>query len=432
MPELIQKILSGNYISPDDGKVLNVPISRVEIDGGLVGNADILVDSLNIGRRILPVCDKNTYPVAGRDIERKLSAQSLVLKDKILPDMGRVKEITDNLTNIDAVVAIGSGTINDLCKYASYQAGKPYIVFGTAPSMNGYASANVSLIKGGVKQSFQAHLPQAVFLDTDILAAAPRRLIQSGIGDSICRTTAQADWMLSHFLLGTEYKQAPFDILHDCEQELFAVAPDNAEFIEVLAENLILSGIGMYISGGSYPASQAEHMIAHYVESKYGSELPESFHGEQIAVTTLMIAELQEKILAQDKVELKDEPLPEKGLTAEKISEINRLLKENWGDCHSAALHGKASRIQNTETRSCAKLYTQFPQDDGAEKIEKYGNIHEQIKKITKPSTEIRKMLEKHSCPTNYKDLGWSEEIYNDALKNARKSRGRFTFLNLT
>ena len=37
------------------------------------------------------------------------------------------------LLDVDALIAIGSGTINDLCKYASAQDGKPYAVFATAP-----------------------------------------------------------------------------------------------------------------------------------------------------------------------------------------------------------------------------------------------------------------------------------------------------------
>ena len=45
----------------------------------------------------------------------------------------------------DAVIAIGSGTINDLCKYASAADRKPYAVFATAPSMNGYTSLNAAI-----------------------------------------------------------------------------------------------------------------------------------------------------------------------------------------------------------------------------------------------------------------------------------------------
>ena len=41
-----------------------------------------------------------------------------------------------------------------------------------------------------------------------MLAAAPPRLIRAGLGDSACRSTAQADWLLSHMLLDRPYRQA--------------------------------------------------------------------------------------------------------------------------------------------------------------------------------------------------------------------------------
>ncbi len=37
--------------------------------------------------------------------------------------MDRVRAAT---TDVDALVAVGSGTVNDLCKYAAFQDGKPY------------------------------------------------------------------------------------------------------------------------------------------------------------------------------------------------------------------------------------------------------------------------------------------------------------------
>jgi Glycerol dehydrogenase and related enzymes len=87
----------------------------------------------------------------------------------------------------DALVAVGSGTINDLCKYAAFLDRKPYVVFGTAPSMNGYTSVSAAITEHGHKKSLPAAAPVGVFLDLAVLAAAPPRMIRSGLGDSICR-----------------------------------------------------------------------------------------------------------------------------------------------------------------------------------------------------------------------------------------------------
>nr|WP_233417523.1 iron-containing alcohol dehydrogenase [Wolbachia endosymbiont of Brugia malayi] len=58
------------------------------------------------------------------------------------------------------MVAFGSSTVNDVCKYANYLEGKNYISFPTAASMNGYTSANASILVDGYKKSFKAHLPK--------------------------------------------------------------------------------------------------------------------------------------------------------------------------------------------------------------------------------------------------------------------------------
>ena len=104
------------------------------------------------------------------------------------------------------LIAVGSGTINDLCKYASALDGKPYAVFATAPSMNGYTSVNAAITVEGHKKSLPAQAAAGVFFDLEVLAAAPVRLIRAGLGDSVCRCTAQADWLLAHLLLGRPYR----------------------------------------------------------------------------------------------------------------------------------------------------------------------------------------------------------------------------------
>ena len=76
----------------------------------------------------------------------------------------------------DALVAVGSGTINDLCKYAAFLDRKPYAVFGTAPSMNGYTSVSAAITEHG-HQEIACPPPRrvGVFLDLAVLRRAPRR-----------------------------------------------------------------------------------------------------------------------------------------------------------------------------------------------------------------------------------------------------------------
>ena len=112
-------------------------------------------------------------------------------------DLATVDELRARTTA--ALIAVGFGTLNDVCKYLARQRGRPYVVFATAPSMNGYLTGTASLARNGVKTSLPAQPPSAALFDLAVLCRAPACLIRAGIGDALCRTTAQADWLLAHF-----------------------------------------------------------------------------------------------------------------------------------------------------------------------------------------------------------------------------------------
>ena len=136
-------------------------------------------------------------------------------------------------------------------------------------------------------------------MDLAVLCAAPARMIRAGLGDSLCRSTAQADWLLSHHLLGTPYRHAPFALLAEDEPALLddpeALLHGDLDAMRALARTLILSGLGMTICDGSYPASQGEHLISHYIDMFAPAGRGAYFHGEQVAVATLTMARIQEE-----------------------------------------------------------------------------------------------------------------------------------------
>ena len=166
----------------------------------------------------MPWCrDPQTFDALGAVVERALGGRaevaSIRLPEHPHADSATVERLRAAAAASDAIVAVGSGTINDLCKHAAALDRKPYAVFATAPSMNGYTSVNAAITVDGHKKTLAAAAPRGVFVDLEVLARAPVRLIRAGIGDSICRSTAQSDWLLSHFLHGTTYRAAPFALL---------------------------------------------------------------------------------------------------------------------------------------------------------------------------------------------------------------------------
>lgn len=364
-------------------------------------------------KKVMLVCDANTHKALAERLLHELGSDVT----PVILEQPHADEATANLIRnpeMDAYIAVGSGTINDLCKYASHLEGKPYIVFPTAPSMNGYISGNASITTHGHKKSLKAQLPQAVFCDLSVLAAAPIRLIRSGLGDSICRPTAQADWLLSHLLLGTSYNTLPFTFLEPYEEDLFKAADKLAArtpyAIELLTRTILASGLGMVSAGGSYPASQGEHLIAHTMEMKHGSTLPLTYHGEQIAVTTLLMAELQHTTLEKP-VRLRRHP--------------------NWLDLAAGYLGEDMREELRNAAQSKFIRIEQMHEDINDMLSTERNRIRDAIEHVQLPTAQIEATLKKAGAPTTAQELGWDEAQLSDAMHHACYMRDRFTFLDL-
>lgn len=415
---LIDALLAGAMPDPDGGAPLRVATKSVAIAKSLHGEEAELVRPLGLGRHLAVISDSTTHGVLGARVERALDSlaivDSVVLPDRPHPDGETVDRIRSATVGADALVAVGSGTINDLCKFASAEDGKPYVVFATAPSMNGYTSVNAAITVHGHKKSLTAQAPLGVFLDLSILAAAPARMIRSGLGDSLCRPTAQADWLLAHLLLDQPYRTMPFVLLAEDEAQLFAgsqaLMAGDLDAMACLVRTLLLSGFGTAICGNSQPASQGEHLISHFADMFGDPAWPESFHGEQIGVTTLMMARLQERLL--------DGPPP-------------TLRPDGASEAEFVRRYGQALG------RSCWAEYAQKRLDP--ERLDRIqSRIHEgwegiraRIAEITRSPRFLEDVLRRAGAPTGHAELGWPRGFAERALREARAIRARYTFLDL-
>ncbi|MBQ1186228.1 MAG: iron-containing alcohol dehydrogenase, partial [Clostridia bacterium] len=162
------------------------PIDYLDIAEGAIDRLPDLCKNYN---NILIVCDNNTYAACGKDVAEKLvnKAEVLILQDQtdvVIPDETQIEIINNKLTNkTDIIVGVGSGVINDLCKYVSFKNNLPYYIVATAPSMDGYASVGSALILGGMKVTLNAAPPKAIIAEPKVLATAPTPMLQSGYGD---------------------------------------------------------------------------------------------------------------------------------------------------------------------------------------------------------------------------------------------------------
>jgi glycerol-1-phosphate dehydrogenase [NAD(P)+] len=415
----IARLLAGRYRDPETGELLGAAARSVVIDDSLDGREAELVAALALGHHLAVVADEDTYAALGRRVERALASrfavQRVVLERAPHADTATIARLGACLdARTEAIVAVGSGTINDLCKMAALARGCPQVVFATAPSMNGYTSLSASVTEDGLKRSVRAATPVGAFFDLGVMAAAPIRLIRAGLGDSVCRPTAQADWLLAHLLRDRPYREAPFAMLAGDEAALFsqarALVGGDLGAMRLLVRTLVLSGFGMTISGGSYPASQGEHLLSHYVDLMRSPDVPVALHGEQIGVCALAMARLQDRILAQGLP-------PVLHATALDRDDVVRHFGPERGEACWQELAPK-------------RLDQQRADELNARLAAGWDALRARIQAVTLGPARMTSVLAAAGAPIAPADLGWPQPLFDDALVHAREIRNRYTFLD--
>ncbi|MFQ6829633.1 MAG: sn-glycerol-1-phosphate dehydrogenase [Acutalibacter sp.] len=288
------------------GKSHKVDIQAIRVGSGVIQELPGILRDLGASHIFL-VTDNYTYEAAGRQVEQLLDQAGLPYHKRVfqtetplVPNEYALGSVLAAMTSQDdMLLAVGSGTLNDVTKYVSARTGIPYVIAATAPSMDGYASTVAPTILDGFKTTLPAVYPAAIVADVDILKDAPMPMLTAGFGDIIGKFTSLADWRLSHQLNGEYYCPEVAGVIEaaveTCAANAQALAQREPQAIQAVTEALILSGLAMGMVGVSRPASGAEHQMAHYWEMdalRRGEEHP--LHGNAVGVGTVLAASLYE------------------------------------------------------------------------------------------------------------------------------------------
>lgn len=288
------------------GKSHKVDIQAIRVGSGVIQELPGILRDLGASHIFL-VADNYTYEAAGRQVEQLLDQAGLAYHKRVfqtetplVPNEYALGSVLAAMTSQDdMLLAVGSGTLNDVTKYVSARTGIPYVIAATAPSMDGYASTVAPTILDGFKTTLPAVYPAAIVADVDILKDAPMPMLTAGFGDIIGKFTSLADWRLSHQLNGEYYCPEVAGVIEaaveTCAANAQALAQREPQAIQAVTEALILSGLAMGMVGVSRPASGAEHQMAHYWEMdalRRGEVHP--LHGNAVGVGTVLAASLYE------------------------------------------------------------------------------------------------------------------------------------------
>ncbi|MGF1624159.1 MAG: iron-containing alcohol dehydrogenase [Alphaproteobacteria bacterium] len=414
---VIDELVAGTWHHPRTGERARIPNDNIVIAEALDGAEADLVAPLHRGQSLVVVADRFTYDVLGQRVRDRLralgSVDSVVWETPRCSEEG-VSELRALTRHADAVIAVGSGTVSDSVKYATFLDGKSYSVFPTSP-MNAYTTPTASVSFGGFKRSVTAHAARGVFFDLSVLAKCPTRLITAAFADVVCRTTSQVDWLLSHLLLGTLYDDTAYALLAYDEATMLDRASDfttgDIEALAVLTRIAAIMGLGTSFTGTTHSGSMAEHMMSHYIDMFAGDRHPGSSHGEQVGVATLTISALQNRILAADSPpELQPAAIPHARLAARYGA---AMADEMARQADAKALDGRAVDAIN---RRWADDWQGFAAP---------------LRQAMLPFERLWEPMTRAGAPRTATELGLDVDFYRDDIRDARFTRDRFSILDL-
>ncbi len=288
------------------GRTHRCNIGKVVIEEGALEKLPSLIEA----RRILLLSDSNTYIICGDEVRRLLKNRISSShcyesgKEFLVPDETAVAEAEKHMTNdTDMVLGIGSGVINDICKYVSFAHNIPCGIIATAPSMDGFASSGAAMIFEGMKVTFTTHAPDLILADTSILATAPSHMIAAGYADIIGKYSALCDWKLSALVNGEYICPFIYDLVmkktDDVRRLASALTKKEPKALAKLTEALVIIGVCLTLLSTTRPGSGSEHHLSHYFEIKgLIDNRPHFIHGLDVGYATAVTAGMRERILS--------------------------------------------------------------------------------------------------------------------------------------
>lgn len=391
----------------DCGKIHSKGITKAVVEKGAVTALPDLLRELNAEKAYV-VSGEDTFLAAGQKVIDVLEKNGftytlhIIGPSPVIPNERAVGSALMHLPkSCDCIIGIGSGVINDTCKIIAAATGKKYIIVGTAPSMDGYASPSSSMERDGFKISLDSTFAYAVIGDLDILCKAPQRMLCAGMGDMIAKYISLCEWKISNIINGEYFCPLVYKImktaLDKCVSNAESFIKREPKGVKSVMEGLIIAGIAMQYAGVSRPASGTEHYYSHIWDMRslaFGTKA--DLHGIQCGVATLSTLKIYEKI----KTIVPDR---EKALEAVKNFDIDR-----WNSYLYEFIGPAASLMAQQEKRE--KKYDPEKHRSRLETIiEKWDEILAVINEL--PSyDEIYSLMKGIDAPTDASEFGVTPE----------------------
>jgi glycerol-1-phosphate dehydrogenase [NAD(P)+] len=405
-----------------------VPIKHILLQEDALARLTVLLSEGGFSKPFF-LFDQTTYSIAGASVKDIIEAASLPFYSYVFPEAEPVpneealgKILIHYPVECDVIIAVGSGTMNDLGRFLSFKLGLPYLIIATAPSMDGFASNVSPLIAAQMKATYEAQIPYAILGDLSILKNAPMKMIAAGIGDILGKYTCLCDWRIAHELNG-EYLCAEIEQLvrHSIATVISGVSKlkdRDASAINSIMEALILSGIAMSFAGNSRPASGSEHHLSHYWEMMFLFEGKKPvLHGTKVGVSTIAVIKAYELLMAK-KIDFKK--AKELAVTYQQ-QQWEASMRELYLDAAPSVIALEQAIGKNRPEHVLPRL----------EKLEANWNKVKEIAGSLPSADSIKDILLSLDAPADPMAVGIDKTTFMNSFVAAKELRDRFGLLQI-
>lgn len=245
---------------------------------------------------------KNCLIVSGQSFSLKIASriklQGEIIReivfDNTIDEVDRIINIVIG-ENIDIIIGVGGGKVLDVVKRVSFLHKVNHIAIPTIFSNDGLISP-ISVLKNkeGKTESLAGIMPFGVLIDLKIILETPTKFIQSAAGDILSNMSATNDWVYASNNSNEKINDIAFQFSRMSAHSSInfnEVDLNSKDFVKMIIQGQINSGIAMGLSGTSRPCSGSEHLISHAID--YLNLSNNKLHGYQVGAISLFCLFLQ-------------------------------------------------------------------------------------------------------------------------------------------
>lgn len=268
-----------------------------QVDEGILSKINDFIGRNNLMFHRVLVVSGTTFSrkIADRIAEEN-NWEQYVIKDNTFADVEELKDLAEK-KNVDLMIGVGGGKVIDVVKRVSYLIHVNQFAVPTIISNDGLISP-ISVIKtdSGKTESIPGMMPMGVLIDLDIIKNSPVEFIRAAAGDILSNISATHDWILALQSGKERMNDIAYHLSRSAANSLIHfknIDLENKQFLRMVIQGQIISGIAIALAGTSRPCSGSEHLISHAIDYLgFSNEL----HGLQVASISLFTLYLQNKL----------------------------------------------------------------------------------------------------------------------------------------